>query len=303
MRCTSPLRAWRTESGGISFKEEHPENYGALRLACGKCIGCRVNNAQQWALRCHFEARQRDQNSFITLTYRTEDLPKGGSIQLLDWQLFVKRLRRRLWREDPKNRISYFACAEYGEDQEQPTGLGRPHFHAIIFGYQWPDLELVGKNHCGDARFTSSLLERDWGKGLVEIGEVTLRSAGYVARYNMKKITGDEAKERYFKCNSHTGESWPVEPERMMCSKRPAIGKSFLEKYKPDFEKGFIMVEGKRMALPKYYKKLLEAEGSEEYRKSAIEQEQSIQELSDQQLDTSREAQQLRAGRLKRNKQ
>ena len=37
-------------------------------IPCGKCIGCRLDKANDWATRCTAEAKQWKTNCFITLT-------------------------------------------------------------------------------------------------------------------------------------------------------------------------------------------------------------------------------------------
>ena len=68
------------------------------------------------------------QSAFITLTYADEYLPSDGKLKYLDFQLFMKRLRKYCGKE-----ISFFMCGEYGEK------TARPHYHACIFGYDFDD--------------------------------------------------------------------------------------------------------------------------------------------------------------------
>ena len=41
----------------------------ALLIPCGTCIGCQLERARQWAMRCVHEAQMHERNSFVTLTY------------------------------------------------------------------------------------------------------------------------------------------------------------------------------------------------------------------------------------------
>lgn len=50
-------------------------------LPCGGCIGCRLERAQAWAVRCVHEAQMHEANCFITLTYDDEHLPAGGTLR------------------------------------------------------------------------------------------------------------------------------------------------------------------------------------------------------------------------------
>src|SRR5262249_29302519 len=56
MQCTSPVRAYWPKDNAIDgrlvfdVRKAHPKKE-TLEIACGRCIGCRVNKAQQWATR------------------------------------------------------------------------------------------------------------------------------------------------------------------------------------------------------------------------------------------------------------
>lgn len=165
----------------------------------------------------------------MTLTY--EDAP--DSLVPRDLQLFFKRLRKFFAGE----RISYFACGEYGEQ------LGRPHYHALLFGVEFPDKRA---RYRGSDLYTSRTLDRLWGLGACMIGAVTFESAAYVARYCVKKITGDQALEHY----------QGREPEFVRMSTRPGIGQAWFERYGQELEHNdSVVMRGREMKPPKYYDK------------------------------------------------
>lgn len=74
-----------------------------FQLPCGKCRGCRLEKSRQWALRIMHEASLYDDNCFVTLTYDDEHLPKDGSLVKKDFQLFMKKLRKKF-----DSRIRFF---------------------------------------------------------------------------------------------------------------------------------------------------------------------------------------------------
>ena len=47
-------------------------------------------------MRCVHEMQMHDASCFVTLTYRPECLPEGGSLLYADFQAFMKRLRKRI---------------------------------------------------------------------------------------------------------------------------------------------------------------------------------------------------------------
>ena len=99
---------------------------------------------------------------------------------------FLKRLRRAY----PDAVIRYFGCGEYGEE------LGRPHYHLCIFGFDFPD-KVFHKMSCGFKLYRSETLNKLWSHGHCLIGALTFESAGYVARYCTKKVTGALADDHY----------------------------------------------------------------------------------------------------------
>lgn len=191
------------------------------------------------------EAQMHKNNSFITLTY--EESP--GTLILKDFQDFMKRLRKTI----KPNKIRFYHCGEYGEN------LQRPHYHALIFGYDFPDKYLYTKN-----LYRSDQLESVWKHGFSTIGELNYETAGYVARYVMKKINGDPAIDHYGEPDLNTGEIMLKKAEYSTMSRRPGLGKSWYEKYKTDlFPDNFVVIKGKKMPVPSYYQHLLREEDSE----------------------------------------
>ena len=247
-------------------------------------------------MRSVHEASQHDENCFITLTYDDANLPHGASLFPRDLELFWKRLRKRL---HPR-KIGYLACGEYGTNQDITTTetIGRPHYHAIIFGYDFPDKVLEAKSPSGENRFSSETLTRLWGKGLTDLGTFTFESAAYVARYQLKKINGEEADDHYTRVDPRTGEITYITPEFIRSSKRPAIGRGWFEKYRKDLDKGFITIRGKKMQFPDYYKMLLQEHYEEDWMAIADLRKNSVDPLDpDNTLDRLRVKETLRKKR------
>lgn len=222
-------------------------------------------------------------NCFITLTFNNEHLPGDRSVNKRHLQLFFKRLRKKLPGE-----IRYFACGEYGEQKN------RPHYHALIFGYDFPDKELFSTRD-GIPLYTSKLLQTVWPFGFSTIGEATFESAAYVARYVMKKRKGDPDQkdkngitnaQHYELVDPVTGEVTNLEPEFALMSRRPGIGKDWLVKYKGDTDKDYITVRGQKMSLPKYYDNLLAVWDEEDMAKRKLKRVHSInlKEATDERL-------------------
>lgn len=247
MACFRPLRAYRAHGGGVVFnrKEGFPDL--PLDLACGQCIGCRVERSRQWALRCVHEASQHDRNCFVTLTYRPGDVPPDGSLDVRHWQLFAKRMRKAI------GPFRFLHCGEYGE-----TNF-RPHYHALIFGQDFGRDRKLWRRDGDQELFTSQQLEDLWGLGFCTIGRLNYQTAAYVARYTLKKVTGDKAEEHYRRIDLETGEEYSVRPEYATMSRRPGIGATWFDKFHRDvYPADEVIHEGRSYRPPVYYDRRLE---------------------------------------------
>jgi hypothetical protein len=206
-----------------------------------------------WAVRIVHEASLWPVNSFVTLTYAPDQLPQDGSLDKSHFQKFMKRLRKRF----PDKKIRYFHCGEYGEQ------LQRPHYHAILFNVCFDDAVLYKINN-GQKLYTSPTLESIWGKGYAITGDVTFQSAAYVARYCLKKVNGEQGKYAYDRADEFGTYTHTVEPEYATMSRRPGIGKAWFEQFKDDvFPDDFVVLDGKKYKVPRYYDQLLGSEREE----------------------------------------
>lgn len=249
MSCLRPLKAYRTRDGGVAFGTTPGELAIKLELPCGQCIGCRVDRSREWAVRCCHENSLHEDSCFVTLTYSPKFFPPDGGLRVKDWQNFAKRLRRR------KGKFRFLHCGEYGDENK------RPHYHAIIFGHDfWEDRKELQTNKRGEQIWTSKELEDIWGMGFCTIGSVSFASAAYVARYVLKKVTGDRAAKQYERVDGETGEVYQIQPEYATMSRRPGLGASWFEKYSADvYPSDEVIINGKKFRPPRYYDKLMEA--------------------------------------------
>ncbi len=254
MACYRPLKGYRAritnESGkrSIVFDKKLGFEDQPVTLPCGACIGCRLERSRQWAIRCIHEAALTDNNCFITLTYNDRHLPLDRSVNVRDFQLFMKRYRKRFG-----NNIRYFHCGEYGDE------MLRPHYHAIIFNHDFDDKVPWKKNPNGDLVYVSASLTELWSLegqpiGFSSLGAVTFQSAAYVARYIMKKVTGDKAGAHYEWIDPLTGEIHRRKPEYVTMSRNGGIGKEWLKNWKGDvYPHDYVVVNGKRCGVPRFY--------------------------------------------------
>lgn len=290
MTCYAPLRGYYAqgvnESGKRSVIFNPREAYKDLvvKVACGQCIGCRLDYSRSWAVRCVNEAQSHDYNCFITLTFDDEHINKDHTLDKSDFQRFMKRLRKKFnagfsyevqsgdrGTYKHSGQIRYFHAGEYGalcavcgspniscRCKEFRPILGRPHHHACLFGIDFPDKYVV-KVKDGVSLYRSATLEKLWPFGYATLGDVTFESAAYVARYVVKKIRGDKA-EKHYKNRI---------PEFVTMSRKPGIGREYYEKYKKEiYDNDSIVVRGGITCKPPtYYDRLYAEENPEHFKK------------------------------------
>lgn len=215
------------------------DGYEAILIPCGKCIGCRLDYSRQWADRMMLELYTAGKGMFVTLTYDDEHL---GDNQLCkrDSQLWMKRLRERF----SDQRIRFYLAGEYG------SVSGRRHMHAILFGIGLDDIEdkvFYKKTKLGYGLYTSELMNDIWQhKGFVILSEVSWETCAYVARYVTKKLNSMDA----YKIEER-------EPEFSLMSRKPGIGKEYLDLHPECLDMKSIPISttegGLEIRIPKYY--------------------------------------------------
>lgn len=253
MPCYNPLHGYRAAhvnpSGKRSIVFNTKDGFRDLpvTIPCGQCIGCRLERSRQWAMRCVHEGQLHVHKCFITLTYDDDHVPKNGSLDKVHFQKFIRSLRKRTG-----VKIRYFQCGEYGDVDN------RPHYHAVIYGFDFPDKRFHTRNPQGNTIYKSDLLESTWGKGFCTIGELTFETAAYTARYILKKVSGDPAEKHY------GGRL----PEYVTMSLKPAIGNDWYERFSDDvFPSDFVVLRGRKLTPPKFYAGKLEKEDEEAFKK------------------------------------
>lgn len=292
MSCNTPMMAIRgekQESGKYKYRilgryalelvKDYPD---AIPLPCGKCIGCRLDYAKQWADRMVLELDHSKKAVFITLTYNEDNCPRvvneetGESFMTLrktDCAQFLKRLRNYY----KSGTLRFYANGEYG------TLRHRPHIHIILFGLDLRDLdyanfrlEFFSYNKFGSVNYRSHFLEHVWEKGNVIVTTVTWETCAYVARYNLKKLKNGIDEEYEF-----------IEKEFSTSSRRPGIGMYYIQEHPDCFEYTNIPLSSgktlkgiaKKLIIPKQFLKKLEETNPEFYESIKLRRKKAAEDI------------------------
>lgn len=276
------------------------------QIPCGHCMSCRLKYSKMWATRCVLESLCWPENWFLTLTYDEEhhkiadefidkegrswinDGSWNGCLEPKDLQLFNKSLRE-YWRDNYNHiGIRFYGCGEYGSQS------GRDHFHELLFNcpIKPSDLKYYKTTEDGNVLYTSSTIEKLWGKGFVTIGHMNWSTAAYVARYVTKKWTGVDSTIHY----AILGQI----PEFCRMSNRPGIGRYYYDAHKEEIYKTDELIMQKydmktiTLKPPKYYDNLYDIDYPEDMERiklrRQIEAEQA-QKVKDYTTSLSREKQ------------
>jgi len=140
---------------------------------------------------------------------------------LMRFNQSIKKYQGRSFTSDLKltwPRIKYYCVGEYGSKTR------RPHYHGIYFNIHPKTLQHIAKD--------------GWDKGNVHVGSVTDKSINYVTKYIIDRDYEHEDQKPF-----------------SMMSK--GLGESYLQKnakWHTDAMRGYMMHQGRRIAMPRYYK-------------------------------------------------
>lgn len=208
---------------------------GYMPFPCGKCPACVRRRVSGWAFRLNKQSEQSNSAHFVTLTYNDEHIKKtkNGFETLVkkDVQDFFKRLRKLT-----KQKISYYAVGEYGDTGE------RPHYHIILFNANPKIVENAWKLN-------------DITLGNVHFGDVGDASVGYTLKYISKdkkipQFNGDDRQKEFALMSKGLGAGYLTKNMIKWHTKGNIENKVYLP-----------LKDGKKAAMPRYYKDKLYDKG------------------------------------------
>lgn len=246
----------------------------AQLLPCGACPNCRQNRVFGWAFRLSQQAKVSTSAYFVTLTYENPPITQNGYMTCLkdDLQKFFKRLRKI-----NKNKLKYYAAAEYGENRQ------RPHYHIVLFN---ADQETIQKAWSIDGVSIGS----------IHVGEVNEASTQYALKYIAKKsvIPAHKRDDR--------------QKEFALMSK--GMGINYLTQSIQNYHRSAIedrafitTLDGFKLPMPRYYKDKLYTEDQKKLIQAHQEQEtqKRYETLTDNQKHRLMAQEQAQREKLKRD--
>lgn len=326
------LRELQKYFGSYSaFKHYFDTNMDYQYIKCRKCEECRAAYASEWSIRCAHEFHMCKIGSFITLTiddskvslFNTEKNLKHYCKRCVKGNRYIKypinytlckgmlldqlkRMRDVLYKRY-NIKIRYFGCGEYGSEND------RPHYHVIIFGYNFPDKHFIEISTKGVPIYFSEELQSLWPYGLAKLQEVNHKACMYTAKYCLKKIKFCDDILEY-------EQYYGREPEFLVMSKgscqsnrcphideiinnckgikslrdlgnpycknckytRGGLGYDWFLKYGEDALKiGYVTLDGIKYPIPKYYLSLLKLTDETKYDMYKIKVLNRVEELSE----------------------
>lgn len=281
-----------------------------LQVPCGKCDGCKLDYSRRWATRAINEAKLFDEYrncSFLSLTFNEENLRSttlGYSVDKAFFKSWVKRLRYAVQSEYGVT-FRHMSCGEYGAKRS------RPHYHMLIFGFNFPDkyvFKVERKYGTLITYYRSPFLEKLWhlpgrtdSAGFSMIGNVNFETCAYVARYVTKKchnkdVYGDK------------------QPEFLNVSRMPGLGYEYCaNRLDTIFGTGHLVLpSGHKTPIPRYYESICEKLNPElyynyKYEKFQKMRKEMLRRFSENsnpdsaRFETLKELTELRLDRLCRN--
>lgn len=191
-----------------------------MYVPCSRCAFCSQTRTNAWSARLYWEHRSSLSTAFVTLTYEDKHLTYFEGQYYKDVPQLVpediQKYFKRLRKAGLKFR--YYAVGEYG------SKYGRPHYH-ILFFFQ--------------NDFDENLLRDKWSMGMVHVGKVSTASVNYCLSYiSLRKKRGNRVHEF------------------ALMSKK--LGAGYLSKdviaWHKSGLKNYAFVDGKKVALARYYK-------------------------------------------------
>lgn len=223
--------------GNIPDMKDERTKY--IAVGCNRCIECTKRRANNWKVRLYEEIQQNKNGKFVTLTFNNESLKKfeeefkNTPRESIDNEIATRAVRLFLerYRKQYKVSLRHWLITELGHKNTE-----RLHIHGIIF--------------IDDPKE----IEKYWQYGWTYIGEyVNEKTINYISKY----VTKQDEKHKWFSgkilASSGIGNNYTNKPQ----SKNNKFNGN-------ETKEIYITRQGKKTALPMYYRNKLYSEEERE---------------------------------------
>lgn len=295
--CTAPIDAWRAlpEASDQRLRFTPSRAAGAdqsrpLQVPCNRCDACKITRRAAASTRGWCELMMHGgRGMFVNLTIADEHMPPDHGVDKRRIQKLHKDMRNEGLRFRFQCAAEYSPADDKGRrtrDDSKGFRLAcRPHYHINYFGFVFEDLKPDRRDEKGKLQYRSATLSRLWPEGRAPIYPAAPETVGYSSGYLFKDAAEDPDFLRRTRVDPYTGEildEWFVPPQFLLQSMRPGLGGGYVDHYGPGaFEGGFVVRDGKKVAIPRYMLERLKATHPDDYERLKDERREAFNALID----------------------
>lgn len=207
-------------------------------IACGQCMECRKQKANEWRTRLCEEIKQHKHSYFVTLTFTDEALQElQTKYNLRECNETAKkavRLFLERYRKEKKHSIKHWLITELGQEKTE-----RIHLHGILFS---------------EEEITNEQLKKWWSYGITDTGKYcSIRTINYIVKYVTKIDTKHKGYVPAICCSSGIGRTYITDTAKQKHQYRPNATREY-----------YTLPNGHRTQLPIYYRNKLYTEEERE---------------------------------------
>lgn len=251
--------------------EIYDERVLYTQIPCGQCIECRQQKAREWQVRLGEEIKEHNYNYFITLTFGPKELAevkkKSGLSECNALAAYATRHMLERWRKKHKKSLKHWLITELGHE-----GTERIHMHGMIFSDEQLQFAPGDENNMVKWEY--------WKYGHIFVGTYCNQATvNYIVKYINKIDNDHKGFVGQILCSPGLGKNW-IEGKEQLYRYRP---KNSIDYY--------VLNNGCRVKLPKYYKNKLYTEEEREkiWREFMDKNEQTIAGITYSTNNTSNE--------------
>lgn len=224
--CQNPINI----ANPMKYRERLARNKpNRIDVPCSSCSQCLKRRCLDWTFRLKQENKRSSSCHFVTLTYEDRTIPIAESngeyyysLHKPDLQKFLKRLRK-LQLKTSNEKLKYYAVGEYGSLYQ------RPHYHLILFNLDDPNNVSKAWSYYGDPIGITETEPLKHDGGLM-----------YVVNYFINNKKTDHREPEFSTMSKNLGDNF--------------ITPQIIKWYRQDYSRAYVVHDGYKQPMPRYYK-------------------------------------------------